>query len=81
MGEDAVVVRERLIDRREPSPGSCTATVMSTAKTRARRPAQPIRRGIEAASRNSSGRPGARHSESCIGASGCGEDGMTRARR
>ena len=56
-------------------------TVTSTAKTRARRCAQPMRRGVVVASRRPSGRPVSKSSESCVGASGCGGDGMTRARR
>ena len=62
-------------------PPHLEQTVTSMAKTRARREAQPMRRGVMVASRSSSGRAGMRQSESCIGASGFGEDGMTRARR
>jgi len=56
-------------------------TVTSTAKTRARRLDQLSRYGVTVASRRPSGRAVLKSSDSCIGASGCGEDGMTRARR
>jgi len=62
-------------------PPHLEQTVTSMAKTRAIREAQPMRRGVMVASRSSSGRAGMRQSESWIGAGGCGEDGMMRARR
>ena len=56
-------------------------TVTSTAKTRARRCDQLSRYGVPVASRRLLGRHVSKSSGSCVGASGCGEDGMTRALR
>ena len=50
-------------------------TVTSTAKTRARRFAQPMRRGVAVTSGRPSGIPVRNSGWSCVGASGCGEDG------
>ena len=61
-------------------PPHLEQTVTSTAKTRASKFAQPTRRGVAVASRRPSGRAVLKSSGSRVGASGCGEDGMTRAR-